>query len=74
MEKLNLEKQGRVIIPKKIRDKLNLREGKKLSIELEGNKIILKPLKDLSDFSSQLKGCVSESKIDPLELKKIWEM
>jgi len=74
MEKLSVEKQGRIIIPKKLREKLNIRAGKKIIVELEGNNIVLKPLRDASEFSAQLKGCVSESKIDPLELKKIWGM
>ncbi len=74
MEKVILEKQGRVLIPKNVRDELGLRSGEEMSLQVEKDKIILKLFKNQKEFSSQLKGCVKESKIDPLELKKIWKM
>ena len=74
MEKVILEKQGRVLIPKSVREELGLRSGEEMALEIEKNKIILKLFKEPKDFSSQLKGCVKESKIDPLRIKKIWEM
>lgn len=74
MEKTQLERQGRVLIPKKIRERLSLRSGEQMSINIEGSKIVLKPLKEKSKISSELKGCVKGSRINPLELKKIWEM
>ena len=74
MEKTILEKQGRIFLPKKIRDNLKLRTGENIAIEIRNDEIVLKPFKSLSDFSSEFKGCVKESKINPLELKKIWSM
>lgn len=73
MGKSKVEKRGRVLIPKKIRDKINLRGGEEVSVELKDGKIILKPLKSLEKIR-ELRGCVEESKIDPLEIKKMWEM
>ena len=74
MAKVILEKQGRILIPKKIREKMGLRGGEGINLQIEGDKSVLKPLKSVVDFISELKGCVKESKIDLLELKKIWMM
>jgi AbrB family looped-hinge helix DNA binding protein len=74
MEKTVIEKQGRVLIPKKIRDRLGLRSGEEIAIEVVDDGIKLKLFKSFDRLSSELKGCVKESKIDLLELKKIWMM
>ncbi len=73
MGKSKVEKRGRVLIPKEIRDKADLRGGEEVSVKMEDDKIILKPLKSPEKIK-ELKGCVKESKIDPLDLKKMWEM
>lgn len=72
MEKIRLEKQGRVLIPKKIRDQLGLRSGEEMAISVENREIVLKPCESVVDLVSELRGCVKESKIHPLELKKMW--
>ena len=74
MAKVILEKQGRILIPKKIRERMGLRSGEEINLQIEENKLVLKPLKPMGDFILELKGCVKESKIDPLELKRIWGM
>lgn len=74
MEKVFLEKQGRVLIPKNVRDSLGLRSGEEMLLETQKDKIILKPYKSAEELSSQLKGCIKESKIDPLRIKRIWNM
>jgi hypothetical protein len=33
---------------------------------------IIKPLMAIAEFKRALKGCVEISKIDPLEVKRIW--
>ena len=74
MEKVFLEQQGRVLIPKDVRKELGLHSGVEMALEVRKDKIILKPFKSAKELSSQVKGCVKESKIDPLELKKMWGM
>lgn len=74
MDKVRLEKQGRVLIPKNVRERLGLRVGEEMAVRVENEGIILKPSRSLADFSSELKGCVKESTIDPLALKKMWGM
>ncbi len=74
MEKIRLEKQGRILIPKGMRQKLGIRTGEEMAIQVKRGEIVLKVFKSPMDFSAELKGCVKESRIAPLELKKIWEM
>ena len=74
MEKIRLEKQGRILIPKHIRDTLKLRAGEELNLEMKDNQLILRMPLSAHDFIVHLKGCVKKSKIHPLELKKMWGM
>lgn len=69
----SIEERGRVLIPKEVREKLGLRGGEKIRVEEENGNVIIRPLKDSGELE-QLKGCVKESEIEPLELKKMWEM
>ena len=43
--KVTLDKAGRVVIPKALRDELNLGPGDALRLEAEGEQIILRPLR-----------------------------
>ena len=74
MEKVFLERQGRVLIPKNIREEMRLRSGEEMMMTVENDQIILKPFKSQDEISKELKGCIRESKMDPLEIKKIWKM
>jgi AbrB family looped-hinge helix DNA binding protein len=42
----NLDRFGRVIIPKKVRDKLGLRPGAVLEVEQQGGDVLLKPVQE----------------------------
>ena len=68
-----LKQRGRIVIPKKLRNELNLRSGQILSLERKGAEIIIRPSSNANSFISELKGCIKTSGMDPLELKKIWE-
>ena len=39
---IEIDKAGRVVVPKQIRDTLHLTPGTKLNIRIEGNEIVLK--------------------------------
>jgi len=43
---ITLDKAGRVVIPKAIREKMHLREGSRLRVELIGDRIALSPEAD----------------------------
>jgi len=72
-----IDTKGRIVIPRQLREKLNLREGSKVRLTLEEGKIvIIRPITP-KEFIHQMEGSVKEGspipKINPLELKKIWE-
>ncbi|MBI4181870.1 MAG: AbrB/MazE/SpoVT family DNA-binding domain-containing protein [Candidatus Aenigmarchaeota archaeon] len=73
MEKTRLEKEGRVFIPKKVRERLGMRSGEEMLIEERDGALILRKRKSPEEFSSQLKGCVKGGG-NPLDLKKMWRM
>ncbi len=39
----------------------------------EDGKVMTKPLVDSAQFKKELRDCVGGSKIDPLEVKRIWK-
>jgi len=41
MEQVKVSSKGQIVIPKPVRDALNLTEGTKLTIELRGQEIVL---------------------------------
>lgn len=54
MEVTSLSAEGKIVIPKKLRETLRLRPGTKFTIELEGNRLILRPMK--GDVARRLYG------------------
>ena len=44
-----------------------------MEVGLENGKVIIKPLIAIAEFKRELKGCVEISKINPLEVKRIWK-
>ena len=64
---------GKLLIPHNIIQKAGLKEGDEVEVGLENGKVIIKPLIAIAEFKRELKGCVEISKIDPLEVKRIWK-
>jgi AbrB family looped-hinge helix DNA binding protein len=46
---VKLDEKGRVIIPKKIREAAQLKEGTCFTVKAEGNKIIIEPVESVAD-------------------------
>ena len=46
--KLTLDKAGRVVIPKRVRDRLHMSAGDSFSLESADDKIVLKPVREES--------------------------
>jgi len=67
-----LDERGRVVIPKEIREKLDLKPNQSLIVEVRGKEVVLKPVLDVENFIVELKGCVRRSQIKPSGLKEIW--
>lgn len=60
-------------IPKNIIQKAGLKDGDEVEVRLEDGKVVIKPITTKAQFEKELRGCVESSKIDPLEVKKIWK-
>lgn len=69
MTETKVSSRGQIVIPKRVRDRLNLKSGSKLEVKAEDKKIILKPVpkKELEMFSA------SEEKVERVleESKKL---
>ncbi len=74
MENITLDEQGRIVLPKKIRTKMGLRTGEQLAVEETSEGLLLKRSKPASHIIEQLKGCVQNSPLPPLSVKKMWRM
>jgi AbrB family looped-hinge helix DNA binding protein len=72
MDLTSLDRRGRVIIPKKVRDRLGLKPNQRLLLEVRNGEIMLKPALNTEKFIAELRGCIQGSKIKPEELKEIW--
>ena len=59
-------------IPKNIIQKAGLKDGDEVEVRLEDGKVVINPIITKAQFKKELKGCVESSKIDPLEVKRIW--
>jgi antitoxin component of MazEF toxin-antitoxin module len=64
---------GKLLIPHNIIQKAGLKEGDEVEVGLENGKVIIKPLIAIAEFKRELTGCVEISKINPLEVKRIWK-
>jgi antitoxin component of MazEF toxin-antitoxin module len=59
-------------IPKNIIQRAGLKDGDEVEVRLVDGNVVIKPIIDITQFETELKGCVERSKIDPLEVKRIW--
>ncbi|HPT20064.1 MAG TPA: AbrB/MazE/SpoVT family DNA-binding domain-containing protein [Methanothrix sp.] len=59
-------------IPKNIIQKAGLKNGDEVEVRLEDGVVVIKPITTIAQFKKELSGCVESSKIDPLEVKRIW--
>lgn len=59
-------------LPTSFMKRAGLIDGDEVEVRLEEGKVVIKPLISKAQFRKELKGCVESSKIDPLEVKKIW--
>ena len=59
-------------IPKNIIQEAGLKDGDEVEVRLEDGKVVINPIITNAHFKKELRGCVESSKIDPLEVKRIW--
>jgi len=68
----SIDKRGRVVIPKELRERLDLKPEQSIFIEVRGKELVLKPALKVEKFMEELRGCVRGSRIRHSELKEIW--
>jgi len=74
-EEVIIDDKGRILIPKKAREKIGLQAGGKARLKIEDERIIIMPPISPEEFIQEMEGCIKEGKpnINPLDLKKMWE-
>ncbi|MFQ6086041.1 MAG: AbrB/MazE/SpoVT family DNA-binding domain-containing protein [Candidatus Bathyarchaeia archaeon] len=74
---VTVDRKGRVVIPRELREELGLHEGSKVRLALEEKRIVMTTPVSPEEFIGEMEGCVKEGspipKMDLLELKGIWE-
>jgi AbrB family looped-hinge helix DNA binding protein len=60
MEAVTISPKFQIVIPRKVRDHLNLKPGLKVQVLVYGNRIELIPLKEISEMRGFLKGINTE--------------
>ncbi len=46
---VRVDKKGRLVIPKRLREELDIKDGCYVELSVEGDKIVLKPIKSIAD-------------------------
>jgi len=65
-------KGDKLPIPKTIIQKAGLKDGDEVEVRVEDGKVVINPIITKAQFKKELRGCVESSKIDPIEVKRIW--
>jgi AbrB family looped-hinge helix DNA binding protein len=79
MGKVEIDDRGRLTLPSKIREKLLIKSGDKLSIKVNKDNIItIKKSPTKEQIFKELVGCITtpreeEGKITPEKIKSIWK-
>lgn len=71
-----IDGKGRVVIPKRLRERAGLREGAKVRLSVEGDRIAVAKPVGPEEFIREMEGRVKEGsnvpRVDPLKLKRMW--
>jgi AbrB family looped-hinge helix DNA binding protein len=68
MEAVKISPKFQVVIPKKLRDALNLSAGQKVQMVVYGNRIEMIPLRQISEMKGFLKGIDTAVEREPDKL------
>ena len=78
MGKIEIDDRGRLTLPAKIRDSLNIKPGDSLNIKInQDNTITLQKKPTKEEIFDKLVGCIktpSDEKATPESIKGIWKM
>lgn len=75
-----IDERGRIVLPRRLREKFGLIPGMHIRIEVTETGILLRPEKDIEEAIGRLRGIIHSGnrdpqapRTDPLDVKKIWE-
>ncbi|TFG18794.1 MAG: AbrB/MazE/SpoVT family DNA-binding domain-containing protein [Promethearchaeota archaeon] len=72
---VTIDVKGRILIPKEMREKLNLKPGVKLIIKIEDGRLVLLKSTSLEDFQSEIKSFQQKLKkltTEPIPTEKLF--
>lgn len=58
-ETVNIDKQGRLVVPANLRETLGIKEGGQVTIRLDGKKIVIEPISE--DLDRQVREWAAEA-------------
>lgn len=74
-----VDEKGRVTIPETIRESLRIDPGEEVTVELDDDRIVIRPLISREGLVEQLGGCIDDETraegaepTDPLDLEDDW--
>lgn len=74
-----IDSNGRITIPKSIRERLNLTDGEHVTVDVEDRRVVIQPRISRSEFVEQMEGCINKqtrqadaSAQIPVDLKSDW--
>lgn len=70
-----VDTKGRILIPKKIRKRLNIKPGTRLFLKIEGGRLVLLRATSLSDFQSEIEAFQEKLRKltnDPIPTEKLF--
>ena len=75
-ETVNIDKQGRLIVPAHLRETLGIKEGGQVSLRLDGNKIVIEPIsenleKTVKEWSRATKNQIAQAQTE--ETQESWK-
>lgn len=72
-----IDKKGRIVISKEMRDALGLKDGTRIRLHIESDKLIIEKSVSPEEFINKMRGFIKKgSKVpvsDPIDLKQIWK-
>lgn len=78
-EERRMDEKGRVTIPRRMREQLNLEPGARVRVEVDDGRVVVRPRVSRTEFIETIRGCVTtETKSDdaptltPADVKSDW--
>ncbi len=72
-----IDEKGRIVISKSVRDALGLKNGMRVRIHVESNRLVIEKSVSPDEFRTKMRGFIKKGSevpvSDPLKLKEIWK-